>query len=70
MDERDEIKEAITVFDKDNKGFLTRDQVEHMIKNVGEEMSETDTLQILESVDYDEEGHISIEKFTDIVLNI
>ena len=36
LDDREEIKEAITVFDKDQKGFLTKNQVENIMNNIGE----------------------------------
>ena len=35
LDDRDEVKEAITVFDQDQKGFLTKSQVENVVKNIG-----------------------------------
>ena len=35
LDDRDEVKEAITVFDQDQKGYLTKSQVENVVKNIG-----------------------------------
>ena len=36
LDDRDEVKEAISVFDQDQKGFLTKSQVENVVKNIGQ----------------------------------
>ena len=35
LNDREEVKEAITVFDQDQKGFLTKSQVENVVKNIG-----------------------------------
>ena len=49
LDDRDEVKEAIPVFDQGQKGFLTKSQVENVVKNIGEPLSEAEVLQILVS---------------------
>ena len=69
LHDRDEIKEAITVFDKDTKGFLTREQVENIVKNIGEEITESEIFQILDSMQYDEEGKITVDKLLATVFN-
>lgn len=70
LEDRDEIKEALKVFDKDGKGVLNKDQVEYMIKNVGEELSEAEVMQILDSIKYDLQGNIDLEKLLDIIFDL
>ena len=70
LDDRDEVKEAITVFDQDQKGFLTKSQVENVVKNIGEPLSEAEVLQILDSIKYDSRGVIEIDKLVDIIFDV
>ena len=69
LDDRDEIKEAIKVFDKDDKGCLTREQVENIVKNLGEEITEAEVLQILDSIQYDKNGTASLEKIVEAIFD-
>jgi calmodulin len=69
LDNKDEIHEAFSVFDKEGTGFLTREQVEHVIKNIGEELPEEETTEMLDSFKYDNDGKISVETFVDTVFN-
>ena len=70
LDDREEIKEAITVFDKDQKGFLTKNQVENIMNNIGEQLSEAEVLQILDSIQYDSRGVIEVDKLVDIIFDV
>ena len=69
LDDQDEIKEAINVFDKDSKGFLTRGQVENIVNNTGEKVEEGEAKAILDSVEYDKNGCIDIDKLVKIIFN-
>ena len=70
LDDREEIKEAITVFDKEQKGFLTKNQVETIIKYIGEPLSEAEVLQVLDSIQYDSRGVIEVDKLVDVIFDV
>ena len=70
LDDREEIKEAITVFDKEQKGFLTKNQVEIIIKHIGEPLSEAEVLQVLDSIQYDSRGVIEVDKLVDVIFDV
>ena len=70
LDDREEIKEAITVFDKEQKGFLTKNQVETIIKHIGEPLSEAEVLQVLDSIQYDSRGVIEVDKLVDVIFDV
>ena len=53
LDDCKEVKEAIIVFVKDQKGFFAKSQIENVVKIIGELLSVAEILQILDSVQYD-----------------
>lgn len=61
--ERDEhLYKAFMFFDKDNSGFITRDELESAMKDYG--MGDDDTIrEIISEVDTDNDGRINYEEF-------
>ena len=70
LDDRDEVKDAICAFDKENLGYLKREQVEKIIKEIGEPLNEMEMNQMLDSMTFSSEGRIDIDAFVDIIFNI
>ena len=52
LDDRDEVKDAICAFDKDGVGYLKREQVEKIIRDIGEPMADLEMNQMLDSMVY------------------
>ena len=69
MDDRDEIREAFQVFDKDGTGYLNEEQVERLVRHVGEMMSDTEQKAMLDSFEFDEDGNIALEDFVNVIFN-
>lgn len=69
MDDRDEIRMAFQVFDKEGTGYLSEEQVERLVMQVGEMLSESEQKAMLDSFDYDDDGNISLEDFVNVVFN-
>ena len=69
LDDVDEVREAVTVFDKDGTGFLSKERVKSILEDMGEPMNELELKQMMESFHFDNEGKISVEKFVAITFN-
>ena len=69
LDDVDEVREAVTVFDKDGTGFLSKERVKAILEDMGEPMNEVELKQMMESFHFDNEGKISVEKFVAITFN-
>ncbi|KAL4238029.1 hypothetical protein ACF0H5_002740 [Mactra antiquata] len=62
-----QIREAFKVFDKDNKGFLTVDELRHIMTNLGEKLTDEEVDEMLSIVDADGNGEIDYEEFTQML---
>ncbi|XP_060577950.1 calmodulin-A-like isoform X2 [Ruditapes philippinarum] len=60
----DHIREAFKVFDKDGKGYLTADELRHIMTNLGERLPDEEVDEMLSIVDADGNGCIDYEEFT------
>ncbi|KAL4238030.1 hypothetical protein ACF0H5_002741 [Mactra antiquata] len=63
----DQIREAFKVFDKDNKGYLTVDELRHIMTNLGEKLGDEEVDEMLMIVDADGNGMIDYEEFTQML---
>lgn len=70
LDDRDEVKDAICAFDKDGVGYLKREQVEKIIRDIGEPMADLEMNQMLDSMVYSSDGRIDIDAIVDIIFNV
>lgn len=49
------------VFDSDNNGYITRDELQRAMQMIGEEVSETQLTDMLALADLDKDGRINYE---------
>ena len=70
LDDRDEVKDAICAFDKESVGYLKREQVEKIIRDIGEPMADLEMNQMLDSMVYSSDGRIDIDAIVDIIFNV
>ncbi|KAL6640476.1 hypothetical protein ACP70R_021599 [Stipagrostis hirtigluma subsp. patula] len=64
----EEIREAFHVFDKDQNGFITRDELAQVMKNLGEKLAEEEIAEMLREADVDGDGQISYKEFAKVML--
>ena len=69
LDDKDEIREAFTVFDKDGTGFLSKEKVKELIEELGIPLEEIEMKQMMESFRFNSEGKINVEQFVKVVFN-
>jgi len=59
----DEIREAFRVFDIDGNGFISRQELRHVMMNLGEKMTEEECNSLVDEADVDGDGQINYEEF-------
>ncbi len=69
LENRDNLRDAFNVFDKEGDGFLNREQLENLIKNLGEEVSEKEAIEMIDSFRFDEDGRIDFDTFVEVLFN-
>ena len=60
-DTADEIREAFRVFDKDGNGFISADELRHIMGNLGEKMAEEEVEEMIQTADIDGDGKINYD---------
>ena len=59
----EQLYEAFKIFDADNSGSITADELRRVMFNLGEKISSEDLDEILQTFDKDGDGHINREEF-------
>ncbi|XP_045181596.1 uncharacterized protein LOC123540559 [Mercenaria mercenaria] len=65
-----DIAAAFRVFDKDNSGTITADEIRAVLRMSGEEVDEAEIEEMLRMVDIDGDGNISYEEFATVMCNM
>jgi len=60
----DDFRAAFRVFDKDNNGFITRDELKTAMELLGEQMTDDDIDNMIAMADLNKDGKIDYEEFT------
>lgn len=53
-----DIREAFLLFDKDQNGFITRDELRDVMLNIGERLSDEEIDDMIRDADQDGDGQI------------
>ncbi|KAM3273876.1 hypothetical protein ACQJBY_043195 [Aegilops geniculata] len=64
----EELHEAFRVFDKDNNGFISLDELRTVMKNLGEKLSEDELNEMLQEADGDGDGQINYKEFAKVMM--
>lgn len=59
---------AFRVFDRDNNGFITKDELKIAMEMIGENVTETQLTEMLALADLDKDGRINYEEFARLLL--
>ncbi|EGG02964.1 uncharacterized protein MELLADRAFT_65992 [Melampsora larici-populina 98AG31] len=62
-DSEAEIREAFKVFDKDGNGFISVEEVERVMSNLGEKLTDEEIQKMHREADVNGDGEISYEEF-------
>ncbi|RCV36700.1 hypothetical protein SEVIR_8G003000v4 [Setaria viridis] len=66
--DEDELREAFRVFDQDQNGFISRDELGHVLQNLGERLSDDELAEMLREADVDGDGQINYTEFAKVML--
>ena len=60
---KEEIQAAFKRFDYDNNGYLSIDEVQSVMSNMGRQMSRNEIKSMIQTLDSDRDGKISLDEF-------
>ncbi|CAI0384109.1 unnamed protein product [Linum tenue] len=63
-----ELREAFRVFDKDQDGFISPNELRHVMMNVGERVTDEELEQMVKVADLDGDGRINYEEFVKMMI--
>mmetsp|Transcript_29011 Transcript_29011/g.35322 ORF Transcript_29011/g.35322 Transcript_29011/m.35322 type:complete len:181 (+) Transcript_29011:121-663(+) len=64
---REDVEKVFALFDDDKTGFITLDNLKRVAKELGETMSDSELLEMIERADEDHDGKISMDEFFTIM---
>ena len=56
-----ELRAAFEVFDKDNNGTISADELRHLMKSIGEDLTDQDINEMIKEADKNGDGNIDCE---------
>jgi len=62
-----ELRNAFRVFDTDNSGSISREELKQLMINLGQTLSEAEIDAMMDMVDEDQDGVISFEEFKNMM---
>ena len=60
-DMEEEIKEAFRVFDKDGNGFISKDELKHVMQSLGENLTSEEVEEMIREADIDGDGQVNYD---------
>lgn len=60
-DTEEELKGAFKVFDKDNNGYISADELRHVMTNLGEKLTDEEVEEMIKEADVDGDGQVNYE---------
>ncbi|KAK4361666.1 hypothetical protein RND71_020618 [Anisodus tanguticus] len=62
-DSEEELKEAFKVFDKDQNGYISSNDLRHVMINLGEKLTDEEAEQMIKEADLDGDGQVNFDEF-------
>lgn len=69
INSKDELKEAFRVFDQQGKGYLTKAELETVMRNYKDGLSDEQFDLVMKKAQFDTEGHLSLDNFLKLIFN-
>ncbi|CAL5416233.1 unnamed protein product [Camellia sinensis] len=69
-DAEEELKEAFKVFDKDQNGYISANELRHVMINLGEKLTDEEVDQMIKEADLDGDGQVNYEEFVKMMMTI
>ena len=62
-----ELQEAFRLFDKDSNGLISAEELRHVMKNLGENLTDGDIGEMMREADTDGDGQINYDEFVKVM---
>ncbi|KAL9107868.1 MAG: hypothetical protein Q9227_007286 [Pyrenula ochraceoflavens] len=66
-DTEDELRQAFAVFDKDGSGTISADELRHVLKSLGEKLTDEEIDEMMRTADKDNNGSIDYAEFVKLM---
>jgi calmodulin len=57
------------VFDKDGNGYITKNELRHLMNNIGENFTEKEIEEMIREADTDGDGKVNYSEFVQIMIS-
>ncbi|KAJ0006060.1 hypothetical protein Pint_36747 [Pistacia integerrima] len=64
----EELREAFKVFDKDQDGYISPNELRHVMMNLGEKLTDEEVDQMVREADLDGDGQVNYEEFVRMMM--
>ncbi|XP_951999.1 calmodulin, putative [Theileria annulata] len=68
-DTEEELIQAFKVFDRDGNGFISAQELRHVMTNLGERLTDEEVDEMLREADVDGDGKINYEEFVKLMVS-
>ncbi|AFZ79692.1 calmodulin, putative [Theileria equi strain WA] len=68
-DTEEELVQAFKVFDRDGNGFISAQELRHVMTNLGEKLTNEEVDEMLREADVDGDGKINYEEFVKLMVS-
>ncbi|XP_012453866.1 calmodulin-like protein 8 [Gossypium raimondii] len=69
-DAEEELQEAFKVFDKDQNGYISANELRHVMINLGEKLSDKEVEQMIKEADLDGDGQVNYDDFVKLMTTV
>jgi len=66
-DQNEELTEAFKIFDKDGNGLISRDELEQVMRSLGERLTTEEVVEMINEADIDGDGQIDYKEFVNMM---
>ncbi|GJM96414.1 hypothetical protein PR202_ga13245 [Eleusine coracana subsp. coracana] len=68
-DSEEELRESFKLFDADQNGYISADELRRMMENLGEKLTDKEVEDMIREADKDGDGLVSYEEFKQMMLS-
>ena len=65
----EELTEAFNLFDRDGNGFISFDEMKHVLMKIGQKLTEPEVVELFKEADIDGDNCINYEEFVRLVMS-